>query len=409
MKRRLYFLLMMLLLFPSLTASQTLQEKELRGYTPPDELITLSANIPFNQALELISTISENKSGRKIVSSFERTEPIGVEIKNISYDKALIIIVQYANLIIETKDDLIVVKRKIDKAEDRTKENYAEVNSREVKISALFFEMNINDMREKGINWQFLLGQRGFQIGGGFTGTASQQNNATTSTDFALSAKSEFSSGGFFGEALSLFRYLESENLGEIISSPSVTVRNAVEGQIQVGSDFSFKTRDFSGNITENFFSTGSIIKVTPYIYEEEGVEYVLLKLMVERSAGFPSELSTEVRKTTANTEILMLNGEETVIAGLYLNEENTERVGIPFLKDLPWWVLGIRYLTGSDKVSIVKKELAIVIKVELLPTLKERLAFPEKDNLIKKEIDDKKKFIQFHQFDSTSTKKKEE
>lgn len=407
MKRHLFFLLVIILLFSRMITAQT-SEKDLRGYNPPDELISLSANIPFNQAIELISKVSEKKSGRKVISTIEKTEPIGVEIKNMPFEKALIVIVQYANLIYEIKEDVIVVKRKIDKDEDKTKENYADVDSREVKISALFFEMNVNDMREKGINWQFLLGQRGFQIGTGFTGTAQNQSGSGTTTDFTIKANSEFSSGGFFGEALSLFRYLESENLGEIIASPSVTVRNAVEGQIQVGSDFSFKTRDFAGNITENFFSTGSIIKVTPYIYVEDGVEYVLLKLMVERSAGFPSEISTEVRKTNANTEILMLNGEETVIGGLYLNEENIVRVGIPFLKDLPWWALGIRYLTGSDKVSIVKKELAIVIKIELLPTLKERLAFPGKDNLLKKEFDEKKKFIEYHQFDSTSTKKKE-
>ncbi len=36
--------------------------------------------------------------------------------------------------------------------------------------------------------------------------------------------------------------------------------------------------------------------------------------------------------------------------------KEPTERVGIPFLKDLPWWVFGIRYLTGSDKAVTTKK-----------------------------------------------------
>ena len=58
-----------------------------------------------------------------------------------------------------------------------------------------------------------------------------------------------------------------------------------------------------------------------------------------------------------------MLNGEETILGGLYTNEKTNERVGIPFLKDLPWWVFGIRYLTGSDKTVTVKKELVILNK----------------------------------------------
>ena len=48
----------------------------------------------------------------------------------------------------------------------------------------------------------------------------------------------------------------------------------------------------------------------------------MLLKLDVERSAFFPSELTTEVKKTSASSDVLLLDGEETVIGGLYINEE---------------------------------------------------------------------------------------
>jgi general secretion pathway protein D len=51
-----------------------------------------------------------------------------------------------------------------------------------------------------------------------------------------------------------------------------------------------------------------------------------------------------------------LLNGEETILGGLFVNEEAITRNGIPFLKDLPWWVLGIRYLTGSDQTVSEKK-----------------------------------------------------
>ena len=104
-----------------------------------------------------------------------------------------------------------------------------------------------------------------------------------------------------------------------------------------------------------------------------------------------------------------MLNGEETVIGGLYQNEETTTRSGIPVLKDLPWWVFGIRYLTGSDVISVVKKELVIVIKVDLLPRLKERLAFPSTQNPISKELKSNREKVKIYQFDaqeSTSEQK---
>ncbi len=67
----------------------------------------------------------------------------------------------------------------------------------------------------------------------------------------------------------------------------------------------------------------------------------------------------------------------------MFINEQNIVRNGIPFLKDLPWWVLGIRYLTGSDQTVDRKKEVVIVIKAELLPTLEERVNMAEKQNII--------------------------
>ncbi len=392
------------ILYGFIVSAQDNLEKTLRGYNPPDELVTLSANLPFNTAIELLNKISEKKTGRKILSLVKRDAPIGVEIINVPYEKALLMIVQYAGLIYEKTEESTIIKTKIESSIEIKPETYAPVDSRELKISAIFFEMDINAVRDRGINWQFLLSNKAGSIGTNVktTGESTSGDGSTSTSDFTITTSNEFGLGGFFGEALSLFRYFESENLGEIIASPSITVRNRTLGRIQVGSDFSIKQRDFSGNVIDQFFSTGSIIKVTPYIYTESDVEYCLLDLEVERSSGFPSELSTEIRKTTAKTQVLMLDGEETVIGGLFLTEEKTVRNGIPFLKDLPWWVLGIRYLTGSDQLSVIKKELVIVIKVELLPTLRERLALPTGDNLIEKEVKDHQKKLKFYQFDST-------
>ncbi|HEY6625748.1 MAG TPA: hypothetical protein VIZ21_02225, partial [Ignavibacteriaceae bacterium] len=135
---------------------------------------------------------------------------------------------------------------------------------------------------------------------------------------------------------------------------------------------------------------------VTPYVYNKNGINYIVVKLEVERSSFLPTELTTVIKKTQATTDVLMLDGEETVIGGLYVNDETTVRNGIPFLKDLPWWVFGIRYLTGSDQTIVRKKEVIIVLRVELLPTLEERVANKElrnKDLIRYKIMDDQKEF----------------
>jgi len=98
-----------------------------------------------------------------------------------------------------------------------------------------------------------------------------------------------------------------------------------------------------------------------------------------------------------------MLDGEETVLGGLFVNEEVVVRNGIPFLKDLPWWVFGIRFLTGSDETVVRKKELVILLKAELVPTLKERFENPGGDHVLGNELDERNKQIKYYQLNEVS------
>jgi type II secretory pathway component GspD/PulD (secretin) len=410
-----YFILSLFLvmqIFP-----QNYWERRFKDYTNPDELVTMSESLPFNQAVELLSKVSESITGKRIVSTVQMSDPIGVEIVNMPYDKALLIVVQYANLIFEEKQDIIVIKSK-EVAEQRSAETYAAVDSREVKISAVFFEMDVQKSKKIGIDWKILLNGESTDLAGllrteteigGSGGTGEEggggSSEAGLQPEFNLGITSDFSAGSFFGQATAVFKFFEDEGMGEIISSPSIIVRDMSKGSIQVGSDFSVRTRDFAGNTVEKFFPTGTIIEVTPYIHNEEGLDYVLLDILVERSSFSQNETTTEIRKTNATTQVIMLDGEETVLGGLFVNEEAQVRNGIPFLKDLPWWVFGIRYLTGSDETITRKKELIILLKAELVPTLKERFAHPDTKNIIKTQIERDRERIKYYQLDEISDK----
>ncbi len=404
-------LVLMVLLISSQVAAQNYLEKTLAGQYSPDQLVSLSASLPFNKAVELLSKVSVKTTGIKIVSTVERTDPIGIEITNMYYEKALDIIVRLAGLIYERQDTMIIIKKSGQPEEKKSADVYAPVNSREVKISAIFFESDVNKARQMGINWQFLLSKNGLEIGGQI-GNVNQNKPATgtttptqTFTGGQVTGKSNFDMGGFFGNATALFQFLESENVGNIITAPNTIVRDGQQGKIQVGSDFSVKVKDFSGNVVEKFYPTGTILTVTPHVYKEEGISYIVLNIDAERSTFAVSDLTSEIKKTSATTQVVMLNGEETVIGGLFSNEATTVRTGIPILKDLPWWFFGLRYLFGSDNVTLTKKELVILIKAELVPTLKERLAMPQSTNPIRDEILKNRSKIKYYQFNEPANK----
>ncbi|HMN18036.1 MAG: type II and III secretion system protein [Ignavibacteriota bacterium] len=402
MKTILYSLLIVLMFIGNLFP-QKYWERRLKDYNNPDELVTMSQSLPFSEAIALLSKVSESTTGKRIVSTVVSDKPIGLEIENLPYDKALFMIVQYNGYIIEEKEDVIVIKR-VQQEEVKPEDIYASVDSREIKISAVFFEVDVAETKERGIDWKFLLSQNGLDLGTELnTRTQSQNQSAANPSQFNVSGSGDFNLGDFYGQATAMFRFFENEGLGEIIASPNITVRDKRQGRIQVGSDFSVRTRDFAGNTVEKFFPTGTIIEVTPHVYKEDGIDYILLNIQVERSSFQLNEQTTEIKKTNASTQVLMLNGEETILGGLFVNEETITRNGIPFLKDLPWWVFGIRYLTGSDQTVVRKKELVILLKTELLPTLKERLENPTQ-NPLNSEVIKQNNRIKYYQMESTSS-----
>jgi type IV pilus assembly protein PilQ len=391
-------------------------ERRFKTYQNPDELVTMSASLPFNQAIELLSKVSESTTGRRVVATILRQDPIGIEVDNIPFDKALLMIVNYAGLEFETKEDVIIVSSRDQDEFEKTPDTYASIKSREVKISAVFFEMDVQEARKIGMVWEFLLSGSSTDIEGllrtqteqdqssgqGGTGGAGGQQSGLQ-PEFNLGVTTDFDVGGFFGQATAVFKFFEEEGIGEIISSPNIVVRDRNEGSIQIGSDFSVRTRDFAGNTVEKFFPTGTIIQVVPFVHEEEGINYILLDIAVERSSFSQTETTTEIKKTNAATQVMMLDGEETVIGGLFVNEEAIVRNGIPFLKDLPWWVFGIRYLAGSDETIIRKKELVILLKVELVPTIRERFENPSTEHVLNKEREDQSRKIKYYQLNEVS------
>lgn len=241
--------------------------------------------------------------------------------------------------------------------------------SKQIKVSATLFELNTEKLKERGINWQAILSKPGLELNSNYKSLP--KNNDVF--DYSLNLRLEGDVGRFSGYTDALFKFLEDENLGKLESKLSVIVRNERPARMQVGADFSIKQKDFAGNVLDAFFPTGTIIEVVPKIINFDTLKFALLKVNIERSFAVPGTISTEVKKTNASSEIILRNGEEITVGGLLYNQYEVKRNGIPFLKDLPWWVLGLRYLTGYESLSSAQKEIVVLIKIEIIPSLADK------------------------------------
>lgn len=356
-------------------ASQPVQAQSglpVRDYVNPEELVTLGRETTFAQAVEVLNSFSRRFQDKLIIYKSGISGPIGLNIPNMPWRQALDYIVSFNNLRltefanyyeITTQEEMM--GSKID-AEAGTKP-LASLQSREVEISAIFFQGDRRVLREIGVDWSTLK-----------DGIVQVRNIAAANVSqevFSVQISPQSLAGGY--EISALISAFEANNIGEVLSSPKIKVQDAKTGRIQVGQDFSIKQRDFAGNVTDNFVSTGTILEVVPVVIVERDTSFIHLTISAERSSATPDPISTIINKQMAQTIVLLHSGESTVIAGLYETSDARVRRGVPLLKDLPPWVFGLRYLFGYNSVDVQHRELVIIIKAELMPTLPSRISSP--------------------------------
>ncbi len=393
----LFALLVVLFAAPLTNASaQEPTQRMIRSYVPQDQLVSFQSSMPFDQFMATLNPIFQRITGKSLIDPEGRTAPIGVTIVAQHFFDALALVLQRNNLTYRENDRYFVVSQPLSQDEVILQQSrntvgqpqpetagasaVVSLGTREIQINAILFDLNVTRARELGMDWD---------IGGG--GRAADL--------ITLSSKGFFD---LFGDAVSgpseipfttfsqLFRALENDGVGNTLANPQITVTSGVQGSIQIGSDIPIQTRDFSGNTITQFVQTGTIVKVTPTLYaeavgDEEGaalVDFVHLDVIVEKSGGRPTSSGVPIiDRNRSETKVLLLDGEQTIIAGLYSTEESVTRRGIPVLKDLPVWFLGLRYLFGYEQRITSQRELLIVLQANLVDSLSERSLRPTMDD----------------------------
>jgi type IV pilus assembly protein PilQ len=253
----------------------------------------------------------------------------------------------------------------------------------EVSITGVFFDINKTKLSESGMSFNVF---RGSDLNLGVnlhaTSLVTSIDEVGTKLFSATAAPTGSNLPVTMDATLAMF---EKDQIGEVIARPQLTVRSGLSSQFQVGQDFSVLEKDFSGNTVQKFYPTGTILTVRPKIWKVGEAEFVDIEYKLEKSNFTTSQGSSIINKTQASGTLLLLNGEEGYIGGLYSNDETTVRQGVPILKDLPWWVFGLRYLFGFNSTTLIKRELIVLLKADILPSIEERAVKPKMTkNLIK-------------------------
>ena len=402
-------LLLTLLLATPALAQDAPAQRQFRTYIPPDQLVSFLPETPFDRFVEFLNPVFERVTGKQLIDSETRTEPIGISIAGMHFMDALELVLDYKGLayretdrvfLIEAAPDLSLVQgAKEARAgqqqsaapgpDVKAAEGVASLDSREIQINAILFELNASRARELGLDWNVFFGEGGGRGGDG-SGFAIETDELFQAFPELVSTPNQIG----MTKLTQFFRLLENEGLGETVANPQINVLSGEEGRIQIGSDVPVQVRDFAGNTVTQFFSTGIIVDVTPTLVSEPlsddpdapVLDFVHMDVLIEKSSGRPSISGLVIDRNTADTRVALLSGEQTVIGGLYSTEESVSRRGVPVLKDLPGWFFGLRYLFGHTQTTVTQKELLIVLQARVTDDLPTRAGRPFEENLLERQ-----------------------
>ena len=384
MKRFSLILIFILIIVNMMAQEQTDTETSAKEpQISANERITLARDTYLVTALKTIEVVSRQYEEKSIINTSSLNTPIGFPIRQLYWKDALALIVKLNDLVLEERPGAYIVSDpEIEIPEKPIDEDVITADTKQIRISSIFFKADKTLSKEVGIDWSSL-----------FLGNVNASvnfNSADKVSDdiFAAATSQNIDAGSVNIQLDVLLRILEQYQKGTIVARPNITVLSSKQGFIQVGQDFSVKKLDDAGNVTEEFFETGIILEVTPQILEANGQEAIYLVVKVEKSDAVPGDVSTLVNKSKSTTDVLLFDGEETVIGGLYDTDRRTSRAGIPVLKDLPWWIFGLRYLFGYNSYDISTSEMIVILKAEIVEPLDERL---KKKTTIKEQIGEKK------------------
>ncbi len=158
---------------------------------------------------------------------------------------------------------------------------------------------------------------------------------------------------------------LESENKGEIIASPRITVANQHEAYIEQGTEIPYVQATSSGATSVEFKKAVLSLKVTPHITPDNRIILDLVVTQDTRGETVSTSTGDAVAIDTQEikTQVLVENGETIVLGGIFQQTSSDGVSKVPLFGDLP--VVGALFRNSSQLQQ--KRELLIFVTPKIV------------------------------------------
>ncbi len=316
--------------------------------------------------IDFASADKLKESVEKILSAKKPGEPIGSVMVNAHTNS---LIVQATPVDIERIVPLI---------------NELDRPTSQILIEAHIIETNSRTARELGVQWGGLYynASQNYWITPGATdavlgaalGTGSIVPGAAPAVNFPANFGNASQNGtgfnlGVISEAADRIltfelSALEEEGKLNILSSPSITTLDNVKAVIESGSEIPIQTVA-DQNVNISYKSAVLSLEVTPHVIQDNALKLEILTTKDEVGTLSVANSNPTILTKKASTNVILFDGQTTVIGGLKKSTSQNTDAGVPWLWKIP--VLG--YLFKNESKQEQMEEILIFITPHILKT----------------------------------------
>ncbi|MDH3974796.1 MAG: type IV pilus secretin PilQ [Deltaproteobacteria bacterium] len=320
---------------------------------------------------EEAETLTSKKDREKLVELDSEIIPVSHAPVSEMAAKIKEILTDRGSVTVDDRSSLLIIRdirRTIEEAKLLVKE--LDKPTPQVLIEARIVEVDTNYKKELGVQWgsQYAVDaahgnalnyQFPNSVGVGIGAGGGTVLNAPVGSGFTGTGVTGGSAGGAIGisfgsidNTISLdlkLSALESKGVSKIISRPRVVTINKKQASIEQGLSIPFETTSAEGTQT-TFVDASLKLTVTPEVKQDKSIILTIKASKNEPdfaragAGGAPS-----IAKKEAQTEVLIKDGDTTVIGGIFTQKKGNSEAGVPFLSKLPLIGWMFKTMTNND------------------------------------------------------------
>lgn len=307
---------------------------------------------------ELLKAKEEKKALEPLVTEYipvnysDAEKDIKPRIEDILTERGSVGADQRTNIIIMTD-----IAEKIKKAREIV--NNLDKVTTQVIIEARIVEASTSFSREIGIQWNADTGTHAFGNRFRYSGDVAM-NAPLTSSAMSIGFNFMKIAGTPFLLDATLMA-MESQGKGKIISAPKIVTLDNKTATIKQGLRYPYLKLDESGNTTLEFEDIDLVLEVKPHVTPDDRIS---MNIKIEKKdLGVEYTAGRSFTTKSAETELLVDNGNTVVIGGIIKTTKNSTDTGVPVLSKIPF----IGWFFKSTNKEATKEELLIFITPEIV------------------------------------------